>query len=113
MGALALSAAGLLMTLLPSLTAVIIGLTVCSTGVFICQSATLSAIAQNVSEGRSLATGIYYMNYYAGGAAGSLLAGMAYEGWGWGGSVLSIALMQALAAVIAAVAWRQPAKNGV
>ncbi|HEY5582821.1 MAG TPA: MFS transporter [Rhodoferax sp.] len=113
MGALALSAAGLLMTLLPSLTVVIIGLTVCSTGVFICQSATLSAIAQNVSEGRSLATGIYYMSYYAGGAAGSLLAGMAYEGWGWAGSVLSIALMQALAAVIAAVAWRQPAKSGV
>ena len=113
MGALALSAAGLLMTLLPSLTVVIIGLTVCSTGVFICQSATLSAIAQNVSEGRSLATGIYYMSYYAGGAAGTLVAGMAYEGWGWGGSVLSIALMQALAAVIAAVAWRQPAKSGV
>ena len=113
MGALALSAAGLLMTLLPSLSVVIIGLTVCSTGVFICQSATLSAIAQNVSEGRSLATGIYYMSYYAGGAAGTLVAGMAYEGWGWGGSVLSIALMQALAAVIAAVAWRQPAKSGV
>jgi predicted MFS family arabinose efflux permease len=112
LGALALSAAGLSLTLLPSLTAVIIGLTVCSTGVFICQSATLSAIAQNVNEGRSLATGIYYMSYYAGGAAGSLLAGMAYEGWGWGGSVLSIALMQALAAVIAAVAWRQPAQRG-
>lgn len=112
LGALALSAAGLSLTLLPSLPAVIIGLTVCSTGVFICQSATLSAIAQNVSEGRSLATGIYYMSYYAGGAAGSLLAGMAYEGWGWGGSVLSIALMQALAAVIAAVAWRQPAQSG-
>lgn len=113
MGALALSTAGLLMTLLPSLTVVIIGLTVCSTGVFICQSATLSAIAQNVSEGRSLATGIYYMSYYAGGAAGTLVAGMAYEGWGWGGSVLSIALMQALAAVIAAAAWRQPAQSGV
>ena len=111
LGALALSAAGLSLTLLPSLTAVIIGLTVCSTGVFICQSATLSAIAQNVNEGRSLATGIYYMSYYAGGAAGSLLAGMAYEGWGWGGSVLSIALMQALAAVIATVAWRQPVQR--
>ena len=112
MGALSLSAAGLLMTLLPSLSVVIIGLTVCSTGVFICQSATLSAIAQNVSEGRSLATGIYYMSYYAGGAAGSLLAGVAYEGWGWGGSVLSIALMQALAALIAVVAWRQPVQSG-
>lgn len=107
LGALAISAAGLLMTLLPSLTGVIIGLAVCSTGVFICQSATISSIAKNVTEGRSLATGLYYMSYYAGGAVGTLVAGMAYESRGWGGSVLSIALIQALAAVIATMVWRQ------
>lgn len=112
LGALAISAAGLLMTLLPSLTAVIVGLAVCSTGVFICQSATISAIAQNVSEGRSLATGLYYMSYYAGGAVGTVVAGMAYEGWGWGGSVLTIAFVQALAAMIAVVTWRQSADSG-
>ncbi|WP_394756417.1 MFS transporter, partial [Rhodoferax sp.] len=109
LAALSLSAAGLLMTLLPSLTAVIIGLTVCSSGVFICQSATISAIAQNVSEGRSLATGLYYMSYYAGGAAGTLVAGLAYEAGGWPGAVFSIALMQGLAGVIAVVVWRAPA----
>lgn len=109
LGALSLSAAGLLMTLLPSLTGVIIGLTVCSTGVFICQSATISAIAQNVSEGRSLATGLYYMSYYAGGAAGTLLAGLAYEAGAWPGAVFSIAFMQGLAGVIAFVVWRAPA----
>ncbi|NDP37451.1 MAG: MFS transporter [Rhodoferax sp.] len=112
LGALAISAAGLLMTLWPSLTAVIVGLAVCSTGVFICQSATISAIAQNVREGRSLATGLYYMSYYAGGAVGTVVAGMAYEGWGWGGSVLTIALVQALAAMIAVVTWRQSADSG-
>ena len=112
LGALALSAAGLLMTLLPSLAAVIVGLAVCSTGVFICQSATISAIAQNVSEGRSLATGLYYMSYYAGGAVGTVVAGIAYEGWGWGGSVLTIALVQALAALIAVLTWRQAAGRG-
>jgi YNFM family putative membrane transporter len=107
LGALAISATGLLMTLLPSLTGVIIGLAVCSTGVFICQSATISSIAKNVTEGRSLATGLYYMSYYTGGAVGTLVAGMAYESRGWGGSVLSIALIQALAAVIATMVWRQ------
>jgi predicted MFS family arabinose efflux permease len=112
LGALAISASGLLMTLLPSLTVVIVGLAVCSTGIFICQSATINSIANNVSEGRSLATGLYYMSYYAGGAVGTLVAGMAYEGWGWRGSVLSIALIQALAVVIAAVVWRQPANRG-
>jgi predicted MFS family arabinose efflux permease len=98
---LAVSACGLLLTLLPSLVAVIAGLALCSTGVFICQSATISHIADNVTEGRSLATGIYYLGYYAGGASGAWIAGLAFEGWQWGGSVLSIIAFQALACAIA------------
>ena len=98
---LAVSACGLLLTLLPSLAAVIAGLALSSCGVFICQSATISHIADNVTEGRSLATGIYYFSYYAGGAAGSWVAGLAYEGWHWPGSVGSIILFQLLAAAIA------------
>lgn len=109
LSALTISATGLLMTLLPSLTVVIVGLAVCSTGIFICQTATISSIANNVSEGRSLATGLYYMSYYAGGAAGTVIAGIAYESWGWTGSVLCVALVQALAVGIATAVWRQPA----
>jgi predicted MFS family arabinose efflux permease len=106
-GALAISATGLLLTLLPSLVAVVIGLTVCSTGVFLCQSATISAIAKSVSEGRSLATGIYYLSYYAGGAAGSWIAGIAFEEHGWTGSVLTIGVFQAIAVAIVTIVWRR------
>jgi predicted MFS family arabinose efflux permease len=109
LAALAISAAGLLVTLLPNLVAVVVGLAVCSTGVFLCQSATISAIAKSVTEGRSLATGIYYMSYYAGGAAASGVAGMAFERWGWHGSVLTITVAQALAAAIVVAVWRSPA----
>jgi YNFM family putative membrane transporter len=98
---LSLSACGLLLTLLPALAAVIAGLALCSTGVFICQSATISHIADSVTEGRSLATGIYYLSYYAGGASGAWMAGMAFEGWHWPGSVLSIILFQCLGGTIA------------
>ena len=98
---LLVSACGLLLTLLPSLPAVIAGLALSSCGVFICQSATISHIADNVTEGRSLATGIYYFSYYAGGAAGSWVAGLAFESWAWSGSVASIILFQLLAAAIA------------
>jgi predicted MFS family arabinose efflux permease len=98
---LAISATGLLLTLVPSLVAVIAGLAICACGVFVCQSATISHIANNVTQGRSLATGLYYLCYYAGGAFGSWLAGLAYEGWYWSGSVLSILLMQTCAAGIA------------
>ncbi|HSO45230.1 MAG TPA: MFS transporter [Rhodoferax sp.] len=104
---LAISAAGLLLTLVASLPVVVVGLTVCSSGVFLCQSATISAISKNVSEGRSLATGLYYMSYYAGGAAGSWGAGVAFESTGWTGAVLTIALVQALAAAIVLAVWRQ------
>ena len=101
------SAAGLLLTLFPSLAVVIIGLAICSCGVFICQSATISHIAVNVTEGRSLATGLYYLSYYAGGAAGSWVAGVAFEAWKWEGSVFSIIVFQMLAATIA-VRFLQP-----
>ena len=104
------SASGLLLTLVASLPLIVVGLTVCSTGVFLCQSATISAISKNVTEGRSLATGIYYMSYYAGGAVGTWCAGLAFELWGWSGSVVTIALVQALAAAIVISVWHQPAK---
>ena len=104
--ALAISAAGLQLTLVPWLPAVVVGLAVCSSGVFVCQSASVSFIAESVSEGRSLATGLYNMTYYAGGAAGTWAAGLAYEAWGWGGSVSSIVLIQLVAAAIAWFGWR-------
>jgi predicted MFS family arabinose efflux permease len=107
---LGVSACGLLLTLLPALAAVIAGLALSSCGVFICQSATISHIADTVTEGRSLATGIYYLSYYAGGAAGAWVAGLAFEGWAWGGSVLSIILFQGLAAAIALTFLRGPAQ---
>ena len=106
--ALSLSACGLLMTLAPSLPVIVVGLMVCSSGVFLCQSATISAIAKNVTEGRSLATGIYYMSYYAGGAVGAWGAGLAFEGWGWSGSVMTITAVQMLAAAIVGVVWHRP-----
>lgn len=112
LGALGVSACGLLMTLLPSLWLVVAGLAVCSTGVFLCQSATISSIARTVTEGRSLATGIYYLSYYCGGAAGTWAAGLAYEGWGWSGSALTIAMVQALAAALVVLVWRQPKGTG-
>jgi MFS transporter, YNFM family, putative membrane transport protein len=104
--ALAFSAGGLLLTLVSHLPLVVVGLTVCSSGIFLCQSATISAISKNVTEGRSLATGIYYMSYYAGGAVGTWAAGVAFELWGWHGSVATIAMVQALAAVMVVAVWR-------
>ena len=108
LSALAMSATGLMATLSPSLTVIIIGLTACASGVFICQSVAISFIAGNVSEGKSLAMGLYNMCYYAGGATATWVAGIAYENWLWSGSVMSIAAIQIVAALIAWFGWRNP-----
>ena len=112
LSALTMSVAGLTLTLAPSLPGVIVGLAVCSSGVFICQSATISFIADSVSEGRSLAMGLYNMSYYAGGALATWVAGLAYESRGWEGSVMSIFMVQILAAGIAWIGWRKPLPSG-
>lgn len=104
--ALFFSSTGICVTLAPSLSIIIVGLIICSSGVFVCQSASISFIATNVSEGRSLASGIYNLSYYTGGAVGSWLAGLAFEAWGWPGSVLSIVVMQLIAIVIAWTCWK-------
>jgi predicted MFS family arabinose efflux permease len=105
LGALAMSVAGLLLTLFPSLPAIILGLVICSLGVFICQSVTISFIGDCISEGRSLATGLYYMCYYAGGAIGSWVVGMAFEQGGWSHSVISIVIVQLIAVGVALIGW--------
>ena len=106
--AMAVSALGLMATLIDDLWWVVPGLAVCSTGVFLCQSATISAISKSVTVGRSLATGIYYFCYYAGGAAGSGLTGLAFERFGWQGAVAVIAAFDVLGVAIVTWVWRKP-----
>jgi len=105
LAAMLLSATGLMLTLVPVLPVLIVGLVICSSGLFVCQSVTISFIGESVSTGRSLATGLYYLSYYMGGAAGSWLAGVAYERGGWTGSVGTIVAVQILAAGLAFVSW--------
>ncbi|MFV2029251.1 MFS transporter [Neisseria sp. S1] len=101
MMAVGLSVLGVAATLLPPLPAVIVALALMSSGVFITQAATISYIAANVTEGRSLASGLYYMAYYSGGTVGAWLCGLAYRYSGWHGVVAALFTVQVLALLIA------------
>ena len=85
--AMGMSLAGLCLTLLPFTPGIIVALAIMSTGIFITQSSTISFIAHRVSEGRSLASGLYYMAYYCGGFTGAWLCGIAYTHGRWHGTV--------------------------
>lgn len=96
-GAVLCSLSGLLLTLTTPLWLIIIGLTILSSGVFITQSATISYIASNVSQGKSLASGLYYMCYYGGGSIGAWACGLAYASGQWLWTVGAVALVQLFA----------------
>lgn len=104
--ALCVSLCGLLLTLLPSVPAVIGALAIMSSGVFITQSATISFIAHAVPQGRSLASGLYYMAYYSGGFIGAWLCGFAYARGQWPATVWTLVAAQLLGLAIAA--WGMP-----
>lgn len=99
--AVGVSATGILCTMAHHLAVIIAGLVLMSAGVFITQAATISFIAQCTREGRSLASGLYYMAYYGGGTLGAWLCGLAYAAWGWTGVACLLLCMQAAAVSLA------------
>lgn len=108
--AMSLSIFGVLLTLLHPLWMIVLALAVMSSGIFITQSSTITYISANVTEGRSLASGLYYMCYYAGGFTGSLLCGHAFESGGWFLTAVTLISAQLLAMLIGGVLMRKKAK---
>jgi predicted MFS family arabinose efflux permease len=99
-------AAGIALTLVPRLPMVLIGLSLCCTGVFIGQSSASSYIGTVASEARAAAVGLYVMFYYIGGSAGAELPGHFWARGGWLGCVLLIATVQLLTIALAALFWK-------
>lgn len=108
--AMSLSIFGVLLTLLHPLWMIVLALAVMSSGIFITQSSTITYISANVTEGRSLASGLYYMCYYAGGFTGSLLCGHAFESGGWFMTAVTLISAQLLAMLIGGVLMRKKTK---
>lgn len=99
--AIVVSMVGALITLSQPLWLIIWGLAIMSSGVFITQSATITYIAVNVTEGRSLATGLYYMSYYIGGSVGAWLCALSYVHGKWPMTVATLVIIQIIALSIA------------
>ncbi|BDI34201.1 hypothetical protein CCAX7_62520 [Capsulimonas corticalis] len=103
--ALASSSVGVLLTLVPVLWVVILGLAICSSGVFVCQAAASSFVGVAAKSARSSATGLYVMCYYIGGSLGAVLPGIAWAHGRWPACAALIVGIQALAAMLAGVFW--------
>ncbi|MBS1855389.1 MAG: MFS transporter [Acidobacteria bacterium] len=99
-------AAGVALTLIHSLPAVMAGLTLACSGVFVGNAAGSSYVGSAATEARASAVGLYVTFYYVGGSAGSAVPGMLWAHPTWGACVGLIAGVQALTILLALIFWK-------
>jgi YNFM family putative membrane transporter len=103
MSALAVCMTGALMTLVPALAAVTVGLSIFATGVFTAQAASSSHVAHHAEHGRGLALGLYATCYYLGGTVGGVLPATFLDSGGWPACV---AFIIAVELAMLTIAWQ-------
>jgi predicted MFS family arabinose efflux permease len=104
--AMAIGGAGALMTLVPSVPIVVIGLALTASGVFMAQATTSSHIGAVTTQDRALAVGMYSTFYYAGGTAGSALPAALWNRGGWPACVALVVVVQGIGTAIAMTFWK-------
>jgi predicted MFS family arabinose efflux permease len=104
--AMAIGGSGALLTLTPWLPAIVAGLALSSTGVFIAQAATSSYIGAVTTRDRALAVGLYSTFYYAGGSVGAAAPAALWNIGGWPACVALIVAVQAVGVTIALAFWK-------
>ena len=105
LGMIALWIVGALLLLASPVAVIIVGLTLCAVCGMVCQAVSTGYVTLTAKEGRSSAVGLYASIYYIGGSAGAFLTGLAWASAGWPGCVAVIVAVQAIMALIVAVAW--------
>jgi len=85
LGTVALSAAGVLLTLPDLLPSLVLGLACIAGAMFTGYTATQLGVSDVARVDRGAATALYFSIYYAGGALGAYVPGLAWQEWGWVG----------------------------
>jgi len=98
-------AAGLGATLCAPLWAIVFGLLLVSSGIFVQQTLATAFVGVAAREGKSTAVGLYVTFYYIGGSAGGLIPGGAWHQFGWPGCVAIVCVAQALMLAVVTQFW--------
>jgi MFS family permease len=98
---------GVSLTLAPSLPLILVGLALCSSGVFVSQCAANSYLQTAAPAGeRSSATGLYVAFYYIGGSLSGVLPGYLWRFGGWTICVILVLFVHVLTIATAGFAWK-------
>src|SRR5580658_1156218 len=105
LGIIAAWIVGALLMLLPPVTLILTGLTLCAVCGMLCQTVATGYVTMTAKEGRSSAVGLYASLYYVGGSAGAFFGGIAWGFAGWPGCAAGIAAILVVIGAIVAGAW--------
>ncbi|EDY49443.1 hypothetical protein SSCG_02471 [Streptomyces clavuligerus] len=81
------TAAGLLLSLSASLTAVLLDLVLITAGFFAGHAVASAAVSRTATTGRAQASALYQSSYYLGSSVGGTLGAIAFHAGGWAGTV--------------------------
>ena len=84
---LAIACAGVLGSLIHSLTTIVLSLVVLCVGMFTVQSTAPAYVNANAERAKGAGGALYVTFYYVGASLGSVLPGYAWQAWGWPGVV--------------------------
>jgi MFS transporter, YNFM family, putative membrane transport protein len=101
LGALLVAAAGLPLLILPSLSAVLIGMVLVGVGTFFAQACATGFVGRAALSDRGSASGLYLASYFFGGLVGSAVLGLIFDMFGWTACVGGIAVSLLIAALLA------------
>jgi MFS family permease len=104
---IAVGAAGSLLTLVPWLPLIALGLAMVGTGVFISHATASSYIGFVTPRNRGLAVGFYSTAYYIGGSLGGALPALFWNVGGWLACVLMLVVVQTVTVATALAFWHQ------
>jgi predicted MFS family arabinose efflux permease len=98
---------GILLTLAPPVAIIVLGLTLCAACGMLVQTISTGYVTAIAKQGRSSAVGLYVTAFYAGGSMGAFLPGLAWERGGYPACIAMVIAVQAVMALIAALAYRR------
>ncbi|GHB43369.1 MFS transporter [Streptomyces viridiviolaceus] len=105
------TAAGLLLSLAPTLPLVLLGLVLITAGFFAGHAVASSAVSKTATRGCAQASALYQSAYYIGSSAGSTVGAVAFHSAGWAGTV-GVGVLAVLGVVALTVAGTLAARTG-
>jgi predicted MFS family arabinose efflux permease len=100
-GSLAVAGIGLLLLVVPSLPAILIGLIFVGVGTFCAQATATGFVSRAATTDRGSASGLYLASYFSGGLVGSAILGQVFDRLGWGACVIGVGISLLVAALLA------------